>query len=170
MINRIKSLLVAIVLGVFCCNIGFAENKSEINRKKTTIKLKCELKKVNIIKNYEGESTDVWLNTKWLKENMKDFVKPFIVETDPGSRAMWMDKIGALLHEHDDTGIYWLNERATKKSDYITLSFSSINYPDLKFLTESSMHIKKDDKRYEYNFKNKPDMSSIGYGSCERLK
>ena len=49
---------------------GCSENKSEANRKKSTIKLSCEINKVHIIKKFDGTDMNVWYEEKFLKENL----------------------------------------------------------------------------------------------------
>ena len=51
-----------------------------------------------------------------------------------------------------------------------TIEGSETNYKDFQFITESSMIIKDDDSAKYYNFQNKPEISSKGYGICEKLK
>ena len=43
-----KKILGVIVLCLVVCGNAFSENKSETNRKKSTIKLSCEIKKIDI--------------------------------------------------------------------------------------------------------------------------
>ena len=63
-----KKLLAILVLGLLLS--GCSENKSEANRKQSAIKLSCEIKKVNIIKKFDGTDTDIWYDEKtflWVK-------------------------------------------------------------------------------------------------------
>ena len=75
-----KKLLGILVLGLLFS--GCSEDKSEKNRKKSTIKLSCEIKKVHIIKNYDGTIEDKWYDDEYIKENLGELAKPMIIETN----------------------------------------------------------------------------------------
>ena len=66
-----KKILGIIVLCLVVCGNAFSENKSETNRKKSTIKLSCEIKKVHIVKKFDGTDIDVWYDEKFLKKKFK---------------------------------------------------------------------------------------------------
>ena len=163
-----KKFLGILVLGLLLS--GCSENKSEANRKKSTIKLSCEIKKTHVIKNYDGTIADKWYDEKYIKENLGELAKPIIIETSKDSFGIWIDGIGTLAMYHDKNRLDYLTEWHTKKEGFVTLHLTSISYENLEFITESSMFIKKDDSRYNYNFTNKPEISSKGYGICEKLK
>jgi hypothetical protein len=162
-----KKLLGILVLGLLFS--GCSEDKSEKNRKKSTIKLSCEIKKVHIIKNYDGTIADKWYDDKFIKENLGELAKPMIIETNKDSFAIWLDGKGTIAMYHDKNGLDYLTEWSAKEG-FVTLHLTSISYENLEFVSEASMLIKKDDSRYNYNFTNKPEISSKGYGICEKLK
>ena len=164
-----KKLLGIVVLGLLL--IGCSENKSEANRKKSTIKLSCEMKKVHIIKKFDGTNADIWLDEKFLKENLSQLTEPIIIEIfKKDSHAMWQDKQPVLLNDHNEKGFSYLNESATQGEGFINLHYISVNYDNLEYKAETSMLIKDDDSKYNFGFSNKAEISSIGYGSCEKLK
>ena len=166
-----KKLLGIVVLGLLL--IGCSENKSEANRKKSTIKLSCEMKKVHIIKKFDGTNTDIWLDEKFLKENLSQLTEPIIIEIfNKDSLAMWLDKQPILLDGHNEKGFRYINNSNTtgQGEGFINLHYASVNYENLEFKNEMSMLIKDDDSIYEFGFSNKAEISSIGFGSCEKLK
>ena len=166
-----KKLLGIVVLGLLL--IGCSENKSEANRKKSTIKLSCEMKKVHIIKKFDGTNADIWLDEKFLKENLSQLTEPIIIEIfNKDSLAMWLDKQSVLLNDHNEKGFSYINESNTsgQGEGFVNLHYASVNYRNLEFNNEMSMLIKDDDSKYEFGFNNKAEISSIGYGSCEKLK
>ena len=167
----IKKLLSIIVLGLLLS--GCSENKSEANRKKSTIKLSCEIKKVHIVKKFDGTDIDVWYDEKFLKENLSQLTEPIIIEIfNKDSLAMWLDKQPVLLNDHNEKGFSYINESNTsgQGEGFVNLHYASVNYENLEFNNEMSMLIKDDDSKYEFGFNNKAEISSIGYGSCEKLK
>ena len=152
---------------------GCSENKSEANRKKSTIKLSCEIKKVHIIKKFDGTDMDVWYDEKFLKENLSQLTEPIIIEIfNKDSLAMWLDKQPILLNDHNEKGFRYINNSNTtgQGEGFINLHYASVNYENLEFKNEMSMLIKDDDSKYNFGFSNKAEISSIGYGSCEKLK
>ena len=152
---------------------GCSENKSEANRKKSTIKLSCEIKKVHIIKKFDGTDMDVWYDEKFLKENLSQLTEPIIIEIfNKDSLAMWLDKQPILLDDHNEKGFRYINNSNTtgQGEGFINLHYASVNYENLEFKNEMSMLIKDDDSIYEFGFSNKAEISSIGFGSCEKLK
>ena len=152
---------------------GCSENKSEANRKKSTIKLSCEIKKVHIVKKFDGTDIDVWYDEKFLKENLSQLTEPIIIEIfNKDSLAMWLDKQPVLLNDHNEKGFSYINESNTsgQGEGFVNLHYASVNYENLEFNNEMSMLIKDDDSKYEFGFNNKAEISSIGYGSCEKLK
>jgi hypothetical protein len=163
-----KKLLGILVLGLLLS--GCSENQSETNRKKSTIKLSCEMNKVHLIKKYDGTTADIWYDEKFIKENLAELAKPSIIETNKDSHAIWINGTGTLAMYHDKNGLGYLNEQDTKKKGFITLHLTSINYENLEFISESSMLIKDDDSKFNYNFTNKPEISAKGYGICKKLK
>ena len=166
-----KKLLGIIVLGLLLS--GCSENKSEANRKKSTIKLSCEIKKVHIVKKFDGTDIDVWYDEKFLKENLSQLTEPIIIEIfNKDSLAMWLDKQPVLLNDHNEKGFSYINESNTsgQGEGFVNLHYASVNYENLEFNNEMSMLIKDDDSKYEFGFNNKAEISSIGYGSCEKLK
>ena len=166
-----KKLLSIIVLGLLLS--GCSENKSEANRKKSTIKLSCEIKKVHIVKKFGGTDIDVWYDEKFLKENLSQLTEPIIIEIfNKDSLAMWLDKQPVLLNDHNEKGFSYINESNTsgQGEGFVNLHYASVNYENLEFNNEMSMLIKDDDSKYEFGFNNKAEISSIGYGSCEKLK
>jgi hypothetical protein len=166
-----KKLLGIIVLGLSLS--GCSENKSEANRKKSTIKLSCEIKKVHIVKKFDGTDIDVWYDEKFLKENLSQLTEPIIIEIfNKDSLAMWLDKQPVLLNDHNEKGFSYINESNTsgQGEGFVNLHYASVNYENLEFNNEMSMLIKDDDSKYEFGFNNKAEISSIGYGSCEKLK
>ena len=166
-----KKLLGFIILGLLLS--GCSENKSETNRKKSTIKFSCEIKKIHVIKKLDGTITDLWYDEKFVKENLSQLTEPFIIEIlNKDSHAMWLDKQPKLLHEHNEKGFSYLNESNTtgKAEGFINLHYASVNYENLEFKNEMSMLIKDDDSKYEFGFNNKAEISTIGYGSCKKLK
>lgn len=147
------------------------DNKSEKNRKKSTIQLSCEIKKIHFIKKYDGTTVGVWYDEQHIKKNFpKELTIPVIIETNKDSHAIWIDGNGTIAWDHNKTGLSYLTEQNANKEGFVTLSLTSISYEDLKFFTEASMLIKKDDSRYNYSFTNKPEISSKGYGTCKKLK
>ena len=161
-----------VILGIFFLSFFLfgCDNKSEKNRKKSTIQLSCEIKKVHFIKKYDGTFVDVWYDEQYIKKNFPEEIsEPILIETSKNSHAIWIDGNGTLAWDHNNTGLTYLTEQDANEG-FVTLSFTSINYEDLKFFTEASMLIKKDDSRYNYSFTNKPEMSSKGYGKCKKLK
>jgi len=166
-----KKILGIIVLGLLLS--GCSENKSEANRKKSTIKLSCEIKKVHIVKKFDGTDIDVWYDEKFLKENLSQLTEPIIIEIfNKDSLAMWLDKQPVLLNDHNEKGFSYINESNTsgQGEGFVNLHYASVNYENLEFNNEMSMLIKDDDSKYEFGFNNKAEISSIGYGSCEKLK
>ena len=164
-----KKLLAIVVLGLLL--LGCSENKSEKNRKKSTIKLSCKINKVNIIKMYDGTEVNTWHDEKFLNENFgEEILKPIIIETNKNSYAMWVDGIGTIAMYNDENGIGYITVRDTENEKFVTLHLTSVSYKDLKLISESSMYIKNDDSKFDYNFNNKPEPSTIGYGKCEKLK
>ena len=166
-----KKLLGIVVLGLLL--IGCSENKSEANRKKSTIKLSCEMKKVHIIKKFDGTNTDIWLDEKFLKENLSQLTEPIIIEIfNKDSLAMWLDKQPILLDDHNEKGFRYINKSNTtgQGEGFINLHYASVNYENLEFKNEMSMLIKDDDSIYEFGFRNKAEISGIAYGFCEKLK
>ena len=150
-----------------CDNKSESDNKSEINRySKSTIKLLCGINKLHVIKEYDGTIADRWFDENEVKEMGH---VPIIIETNKGSDEMWINGTGKIAIYHDDNGLGYLKIRQ-EKIDLITLHFISVNYKDFQFITESSMIIKDDDSAKYYNFQNKPEISSKGYGICEKLK
>ena len=75
-----------------------------------------------------------------------------------------------LLDYHDDNGLGYFVERDAKEDGYITLHYTSINYLDLTHMSKMSVDIINNDSKYQYSFQNKPEISSIGYGKCKKLK
>jgi len=166
-----KKLLGIVVLGLLL--IGCSENKSEANRKKSKIKLSCEIKKVHIIKKFDGTNTDIWIDEKFLKENLSQLTEPIIIEIfNKSSHAMWLNKQPRLLRDHNEKGFSYMNESNTtgQRKGFINLHYASVNYENLEFKNEMSMFVKDDDSKYEFGFSNKAEISSIGYGSCKKLK
>ena len=163
-----KKLLGIVVLGLllFACS----EDKSETNRKKSTIKLSCKINKVHVIKGYDGSNKDIWFDEKFIEENLGEMAEPLILETNKNSYALWIDGIGTIAMYHNENGIGYLNERDTNNEKFVTLHLTSIGYKNFEFISESSVYIKKDDDRYNYNFNNKPEPTTIGYGKCQKLK
>ena len=164
-----KKLLGIVVLGLLLS--GCSENKSEANRKQSAIKLSCEIKKVNIIKKFDGTDTDIWYDEKFLKENLSQLTEPIIIEIfEKDSLAMWQDKQPVLLNDHNEKGFSYLNESATQKEGFVNLHYISVSYDNLEYKAETSMPIKDDDSKYNFGFGNKMEISTIGYGSCKKLK
>jgi|TARA_Y100000310_G_scaffold224869_1_gene226742 hypothetical protein len=164
-----KKAIVVIILGLMLSECS--ENKSEANRKQSTIKLSCEIKKVHIIKKFDGTDMGVWYDEKFLKENLSQLTEPIIIEIfKKDSLAMWQDKQPVLLNDHNEKGFSYLNESATQKKGFINLHYISVNYDNLEYKAETSILIKDDDSKYNFGFSNKAEISSIGYGSCEKLK
>jgi hypothetical protein len=123
--------------------------------------------KLHAIKEYDGTIVDRWFDENDLKKGGGQV--PVIIETNKGSDEIWINGTGKIAIYHDDNGLGYLNIRQ-EKIDLITLHFISVNYKDFQFITESSMIIKDDDSAKYYNFQNKPEISSKGYGICEKLK
>ena len=166
-----KKLLAIIVLGLLFS--GCSENKSETNRKKSTIKLSCAMEKIHIIKKFDGTDVDIWYDKKFLKENLSELIKPIIIEIfNKDSSAAWIDKQPMLLWRHNKKGFSYINESNTsgQGKGLVNLHYTSIDYKNLMFTNEMSMLIKDDDSKYEFGFQNKAIISTIGYGSCNRLK
>ena len=87
------------------------ENKSETNRKKSTIKLSCEIKKVHIVKKFDGTDIDVWYDEKFLKKNLSRLTEPLIIEIfNKDSLAMWLDKQPLLLNNHNEKGFKYIKD------------------------------------------------------------
>ena len=152
---------------------GCNENKSEANRKQSAIKLSCEIKKVHIIKKFDGTEMDVWHDEKYLKENLSQLTEPIIIEIfNKDSLAMWLDKQPILLDDHNEKGFRYINKSNTtgQGEGFINLHYASVNYENLEFKNEMSMLIKDDDSIYEFGFSNKAEISGIAYGFCEKLK
>jgi len=154
----------------FSFNCIALANKSEENRKKTTIKLSCKIDKANIIKKYDGTSVNIWFNSEELSKFDPSIRKPIIVETNPNSLALWIDGKGVLGDYNNKDGVGYLNEMDSEGRNLVTLHFASINYNNLNLKTENSIPIKKDQSRFNYNFNNKPTISSITYGKCSKIK
>ena len=146
------------------------DKKSNANREKSKIKLLCELDKINVIKKFDGTSVDTWYDKKFIKKNLSLIAEPVKYETSKNSLAIWIDESGMLLDYHDDNGFGYFVERDAKDENYITLHYTSINYLDLTHMTKMSVDIINNDSKYEYGFKNEPEISSIGYGKCKKLK
>ena len=146
------------------------DNKSNANREKSKIKLLCELDKINVIKKFDGTIVDMWYDKKYINDNLSLIAQPVKYETSKSSLAVWIDESGMLLDYHDDNGFGYFVERDTKDDRYITLHYTSINYLDLTHMTKMSVDIINNDSKYEYGFKNEPEISSIGYGKCKKLK
>ena len=53
-----KKLLLMLVLGLLLS--ACSEDKSETNRKKSTIKLSCKINKIHMIKGYDGSDKNIW--------------------------------------------------------------------------------------------------------------
>lgn len=146
------------------------DKKSDKNRKKTKIKLLCELDKINVIKNVDGTLINKWYDKKFIKKNFSLINQPIKYETSKNSYAIWIDESGMLLDYHDDNGFGYFVERDAKEKNYITLHYTSINYLDLTHMTKMSVDIINNESKYQYSFKNKPEISSIGHGTCKKLK
>ena len=114
-----KKLLGIVVLGLllYACS----EDKSETNRKKSTIKLSCKINKVHVIKGYDGSNKDIWFDEKFIEENLGEMAEPLILETNKNSYAMWIDGIGTIAMYHNENGIGYLNERDTNNEKFVTL-------------------------------------------------
>ena len=126
-----KKAIVVIILGLMLSECS--ENKSEANRKQSTIKLSCEIKKVHIIKKFDGTDMGVWYDEKFLKENLSQLTEPIIIEIfKKDSLAMWQDKQPVLLNDHNEKGFSYLNESATQKKGFINLHYISVNYDNLE--------------------------------------
>jgi hypothetical protein len=163
-----KKLLLMLVLGLLLS--ACSEDKSETNRKKSTIKLSCKINKIYMIKGYDGSDKNIWYDEKFIEKNLSEIAKPLILETNKNSYAIWIDGIGTLAFYHNENGIGYLNERDTNNEKFVTLHLTSISYKNFEFISESSVYIKKDDDRYNYNFSNKPEPTAIAYGKCQKLK
>jgi len=166
-ISFILTMLLALFFSFNCIAL---ENKSEENRKKSTIKLSCKIEKANLIKKYDGTSVNVWFNSDELKKFDPSGGKPIIIETNPNSLALWVDGKGVLGDYNNMDGIGYFNEMDFKDKNLVTLHFVSINYNNLNFKAENSTLIEKNESRFSYNFNNKPTISSITYGKCSRIK
>ena len=167
-----KKILGVIVLCLVVCGNAFSENKSETNRKKSTIKLSCVIKKVHIVKKFDGTDIDIWYDEKFLKKNLSQLTEPLIIEIfNKDSLAMWLDKQPILLDDHNEKGFKYINKSNTtgQGEGFINLHYAEVNYENLEFKNEMSMLIKDDDSIYEFGFSNKAEISSISYGSCEKL-
>jgi hypothetical protein len=166
-----KKILGVIVLCLVVCGNAFSENKSETNRKKSTIKLSCEIKKIHIVKKFDGTDIDVWYDEKFLKKNLSQLTEPLIIEIfNKDSLAMWLDKQPILLEDHNEKGFKYINKSNTtgQGEGFINLHYATVNYENLEFKNEMSMLIKDDDSIYEFGFSKKAEISSISYGSCAK--
>ena len=131
------------------------------------------MKKAHVVKKFDGTDVDIWIDEKYLKENLSELVRPIIIEIfDKGSHASWIDTQPNLLHSHNEQGFSYMNESNTsgQGKGLINLHYISVDYKNLKFINEMSLLIKNDDSKYEFGFQNKAKISTIGYGSCDRLK
>jgi len=146
------------------------DKKSNANREKSKIKLLCELDKINVIKQFDGTLVNKWYDKKFIKKNLSLIAEPVKYETSKNSLAIWIDESGMLLDYHDDNGLGYFVERDAKEDGYITLHYTSINYLNLTHTTKMSVDIINNDSKYQYSFQNKPEISSIGYGKCKKLK
>ena len=70
----------------------------------------------------------------------------------------------AFMFDGDD------GESATQKEGFVNLHYISVSYDNLEYKAETSMPIKDDDSKYNFGFGNKMEISTIGYGSCKKLK
>ena len=105
------------------------------------------------------------------KENLSQLTEPIIIEIfEKDSLAMWQDKQPVLLNDHNEKGFSYLNESATQKEGFVNLHYISVSYDNLEYKAETSMPIKDDDSKYNFGFGNKMEISSIGYGSCKKIK
>jgi hypothetical protein len=168
--NNFKYITLITLVFIYTSNCIALENKSEENRKKSTIKLSCKIKKANIIKKYDGTSVNIWFNSEELSKFDPSIRKPIILETNPNSLALWIDGKGVLGDYNNKDGIGYLNEMDSKGKNLVTLHFATINYNNLNLKAENSIPIKKDQSRFNYNFNNKPTISSITYGKCSKIK
>ena len=108
---------------------------------------------------------------KFLKENLSQLTEPIIIEIfEKDSLAMWQDKQPVLLNDHNEKGFSYLNESATQKEGFVNLHYISVSYDNLEYKAETSMPIKDDDSKHNFSFGNKMEISTIGYGSCKKLK
>ena len=83
---------------------------------------------------------------------------------------MWQDKQPVLLNDHNEKGFSYLNESAAQKEGFVNLHYISVSYDNLEYKAETSMPIKDDDSKYNFGFGNKMQVSTIGYGSCKKIK
>jgi hypothetical protein len=146
------------------------DKKSDINRKKSKIKLSCKMDKVHVVKKSDGTPVDVWYDKKFIKKNLAEIAKPVIYETNKENYPIWVNESGTISQYQNENGFGYINESDAKEDGYITIHFISINYLDLSLKSEHSLPIKDDDSRFNYNFNNKPEISSIGYGECKKIK
>jgi len=168
--KNFKYATLIILTFIYTTNCIALENKSEENRKKSTIKLSCKIEKANIINKFDGTPINIWFNSEEIKKFDPSGGKPIIIETNPNSLAMWVDGKGILGDYNNKDGIGYLNEMNFKDKNLVTLHFASINYNNLNLKAENSIPIKKDESRFNYSFNNKPTISSITYGKCSKIK
>ena len=166
-----KYLLSFLALSLMLTGVASAESISETNRKKSKIKLSCKITKVHVIKKFDGTTVDVWFDEKYLKEKLGKLAEPITLEIfDKDSLAMWVEKKPVLMDSHDKNGFTYLSTSEAQKKGFIQIHYQSFKYDNLKFKSEASMMIKDDDNQYNFGFRNKAEISSIGYGNCKRLK
>ena len=112
-----------VILGMFFLSFFLfgCDNKSEKNRKKSTIQLSCEIKKVHFIKKYDGTFVDVWYDEQYIKKNFPEEIsEPILIETSKNSHAIWIDGNGTLACDHNNTGLTYLTEQDANEG-FVTL-------------------------------------------------
>ena len=113
-----KKLLAIIVLGLMFS--GCSENKSESNRKKSTIKFSCTIDKIHLIRDvYDGTDQDILYLAKDIKKHYSiDKIPPLIIEIfDKDSLAAWLDTKPLLLESNNEESFSYLTE--TTKSERV---------------------------------------------------
>lgn len=146
------------------------DKKSDINRKKSKIKLSCKINKINILTKSDGTPEDLWFDEKYINKNFSQVAKPVIYETNKESYPVWIDESGTIAQYHNENGFGIISESDAKINGYVNIYFTSMSYSNLSFITEQSLAIKNNDSIFKYNFKNKPEIISIAYGKCKKLK
>jgi len=168
-----KKISLYIFLVLMWCNVGFADELSEANRKNSKIKLSCKIDHIGKFADQDGTLVEGGVKI------ISDVDLPgFIIETNENSRPVWINKIGIKADDNWGEKLIFKKLEEAEKEDYVFINQYWIDYTDkgmkgedFSISIDSSMHTHKKELTAEVLKENDFFTPvSTSFGGCNKIK